>query len=70
MTSFKRPTARQHVAALRSTSQRYMDGMIAYSAFKRHMTHLWARVEQSPMMKHRVLSLLRESDAQLNAGAR
>jgi len=61
MNAFKKLTAKQHVAALRSTADRYMRGMMAFSTFNRHMRYLWARVEQSPAMKRRVCALLRQT---------
>jgi len=60
----KRVTARQHVAALVSTTERYMSGMMVRQTWRTHMRCLWARIEQSPAMRRRVLKQLEAHDAQ------
>lgn len=40
-------TAQVLVRALRATTRRYKRGYIAQSTWKKHMIHLWAKVEDS-----------------------
>jgi hypothetical protein len=67
----KRPTSSQFVAALNSTSDRYMRGLISRQTFDTHMRALWGAVEQTRAMSSRVRAALRRQTlTQLQGGAR
>ncbi len=55
-----KPTAQQLATALRTTTERYARGLIVKSTWQTHMTHIWARVDETKM-RARVVRILKLS---------
>ncbi len=63
MSAYKRPTAKQFVRALNSTSARYFSRFISRATFDRHMRSIWGQIEQTKQMTSRVRALLAAQNA-------